>query len=86
MDSILKNLDTIRKCCQQTNALVTVTTDGIDVIYRCNVNPNKCETIHENMTIMSIPYAVCVHNIDARKCPLLKPENIPETQHQYFIF
>jgi len=70
----------------QSNALVSIKVDGINTIYQCNVTSDKYGSILENLTFMSKGYAIRVFDIDANDFPLLTPENIPETQHKYFIF
>jgi len=69
-----------------TNAIVVITIDSIKTIYRCKVNNELCGTMHENLFFMSIGFAMRVSDTDASEYPLLTPENIPLSQHHYFIF
>jgi hypothetical protein len=69
-----------------SDAIVSIDIDGKKTIYRCKVNNNLCGTEQENLSFMSIGFANRVWDIDAYEFPVLKPENIPLSQHHYFIF
>lgn len=69
-----------------SNAIVAIFIDGNTTIYRCKVNNDLCGTTHENLTFMSAGFAMRVWDIDAYEYPILTLENIPTSQHHYFIF